>query len=107
MQINIISKHLDMTQAIEEYIYTKASKLTRFYDRIEQIEVIIEKTSHGFMVEILTNVEHHENIVATNEDNDMYAAIDGSVDRSVRQLTDLKSKLRDHKHNTPTGGIDR
>ncbi|MBC8309722.1 MAG: ribosome-associated translation inhibitor RaiA [Phycisphaerales bacterium] len=107
MQINISSKQFEMTPEIEEYINAKASKLTRFYDRIEQIDVIVEKTSHGFMVEILTNVEHHNNIVSTNEDDDMYAAIDGSVDRSVRQLTDLKSKLRDHKHNTPTGGTDR
>jgi putative sigma-54 modulation protein len=107
MQIKISSKHLEMTPSIEEYINSKASKLTRFYDRIEQIDVIIEKTNHGFVVEILTNVEHHDNIVSSNEDDDMYAAIDGSVDRSVRQLTDLKSKLRDHKHNTPTGGTDR
>jgi ribosome-associated translation inhibitor RaiA len=37
----------------------------------------------------------------------MHAAIDGCIDRSVRQLTDLKSKIRDNKHNTPAGGQDR
>ena len=36
MQINISSKHLDMTPTIEEYIKSKAEKLMRFYDRIEQ-----------------------------------------------------------------------
>lgn len=107
MQINISSKHIEMTPSIEEYIHSKAEKLTRFYDRIEQIDVKIEKTTHGFIAEIITDVEHHDNIVATNEDNDMHASIDGCVDRSVRQLTDLKSRIRDHKHNTPTGGQDR
>ncbi len=107
MRINVSSKNLDMTPTIEEYAQTKAEKLTRFYDRIEQIGVKIEKTTHGFIVELITDVEHHDNIISTSENDDMYAAIDSCVDKSVRQLTDLKNKLRDHKHNTPTGGQDR
>ena len=47
MQINIISKRLELTPTIEEYINSKAEKLTRFYDRIEQIDVKIEKTTHN------------------------------------------------------------
>jgi|TARA_B100000959_G_scaffold248614_1_gene275672 putative sigma-54 modulation protein len=107
MRINVSSKNLDMTPPIEEYAQAKAEKLMRFYNRIEQIDVKIEKTTHGFTVELITDVEHHDNIVSTSEDNDMYAAIDSCVDKSVRQLTDLKNKLRDHKHNTPAGGQDR
>jgi putative sigma-54 modulation protein len=107
MQIKINSKQLDMTPTIEEYARTKAEKLTRFYDRIEQIDVKIEKTMHGFTAEIITTVEHHDNIVSTSENDNLYAAIDSCVDKNVRQLTDLKSKLRDHKHNTPAGGQDR
>ena len=96
-----------MTQTIEEYAQTKAGKLMRFYDRIEQIDMKIEKTTHGFTVELITDVEHHDKIVSTSEDNDMYAAIDSCADKSVRQLSDLKNKLRDHKHHTPSGGKDR
>ena len=107
MQIKISSKHLEMTPSIEEYINTKADKLTRFYDRIEQIDVKLEKTTHGFTVEIISDVEHHDPIIANSADSDVYASIDSCIDKSVRQLTDLKSKLRDHKHNTPTGGQDR
>lgn len=107
MQINISSKHLDMTPTIEEYINTKATKLTRYFDRIEQIDVKIEKTSHGYTAEIISDVEHHDPIVSSSEDDDVYASIDSCIDKSVRQLTDLKSKLRDQKHNTPTGGQER
>ena len=107
MRINISSKHLDLTPTIEEFINTKAEKLTRFFDRIEQIDVKIEKTTHGFTAEIISDIEHHDPIVSNNEDPDLYASIDGSIDKSVRQLTDLKTRLRDHKHNTPTGGQDR
>jgi len=64
-------------------------------------------TTHGYTSEIIVDVEHHDPIIANNEDNDMHASIDGCIDRAVRQLTDLKSRLRDDKHNTPTGGIER
>ena len=107
MQINVSSKLFDMTSAIEEYIVSKSEKLTRFYNRIGQIDVKIEKTTHGYTSEIIVDVEHHDPIIANNEDNDMHASIDGCIDRAVRQLTDLKSRLRDDKHNTPTGGIER
>ena len=96
-----------MTPAIEEYIVGKSEKLTRFFNRIEKIDVKIEKTTHGYTSEIIADVEHHDLIIANNEDNDMHASIDGCIDRAVRQLTDLKSRLRDDKHNTPTGGNER
>ena len=99
MQINITSKHLDMTSSIEQYIQTKSSKLTRFYDKIKQIDVKIEKTTHGFIAEILTDIEHYDDIISTSEDDDLYAAIDLCVDRSVRQLTDLKNRIKDHHKN--------
>jgi len=107
MQVKVSSKLFDMTPTIEEYIVGKTEKLTRFFDRIEQISVIIEKTTHGYTSEIIVDVEHHVQIVSHNEEDDIHASIDGSVDRAVRQLKDLKSRLRDDKHNTPTGGNER
>ena len=56
-----------MTSNIEEYINTKANKLTRYFDRIEQIEVKLEKTTHGFTTEIISDVEHHDPIISTSE----------------------------------------
>ena len=55
-------------------------------------------------IEIITDVEHHESIVATSDHDDLYACIDLGIDRATRQLTDHKSKLRDNKHNTSLGG---
>jgi putative sigma-54 modulation protein len=108
MQINVTSKHLEMTTAIEEYARAKAEKLTKFYPRIEQIDVKIEKTTHGFNVEIITDIEHHDDIIGNSDENDVYAAIDSCTDKSIRQLTDLKNKLQDiKKHNTPTGGQEK
>jgi putative sigma-54 modulation protein len=104
MNIQISSKHLDLTPAIESYINKKVDKFTRFFDRILQVDVIIDKEKNDHTIEIITDVEHHDAFVANAHHEDLYACIDQGIDRSVRQLKDHKSKLRDNKHHTPTGG---
>ena len=104
MQINISTKHAELTPTIEEYAMKKTGRLPRYFDRIESIEVVLDKTKNTFQVEIIATIEHHDPIVARADSEDLYACIDQCVDRATRQLTDHKSKLRDSKHNNPTGG---
>jgi putative sigma-54 modulation protein len=104
MQIKISSKHMEITPAIESYATKKVEKLRRFFDRIQQIDVVIDKARNGYTTEIITDVEHHEPFIATGENEDLYACIDLGVDRSIRQLKDHKSKLRDNKHHAPMSG---
>lgn len=101
MQITISSKHLQITPAIEAYAQKKAAKLRRFFDRIQQIDVVIAKVRNGYSVEFLTDVEHHDPFVAMAEHADMYACIDLGLDRATRQLKDHKSRLRNRKHIAP------
>ena len=100
MQINIIARHVELTPAIEEYVMKKAERLPRYFDRIEGIEIIIDKTHHDFEIEVISKIEHGDPIVAHSDSQDMYACIDQCMDRAVRQLSDHKSRLRDRKHNT-------
>jgi putative sigma-54 modulation protein len=103
MQVQITSKHMDVTAAVEEYATTKVDKFPRYFDRIQQVEVILDKARVGYIAEIIVDVEHHEPFVARCEHDDLYASIDLAADRSIRQLTDHKSRLRDNKHHAPSG----
>ena len=104
MEIKISSKHMDLTTAIENYATKKIDKFARFYDRIQQVEMVIDKAKNGYALEIITDVDHHEPFVATGQHEDLYACIDLGIDRSIRQLKDHKSKLRDNKdHNSMRG----
>ncbi|MHC5025355.1 MAG: ribosome hibernation-promoting factor, HPF/YfiA family [Planctomycetota bacterium] len=107
MQIKISSKHLDLTPAIEEYATKKLERFNRYFDRIQQVEAVIDRVRNGYTMEIITDVEHSEPIVSTSEHEDLYACIDLGIDRSIRQLKDHKSRLRDNKHHTSTSGKDR
>lgn len=105
MQIKISSKHMEITPAIESYATKKVEKLSRFFDRIQQIDVVIDKAKKGYTTEIITDVEHHEPFVATSDHDDLYACIDLGVDRATRQLTDHKDRIRDHQH-APTSAAN-
>ena len=98
MQINITGRHMSVTTPIEEYIHRKVDRLPRHFDRVQQISVVIEKQPNAYHVEILVDVEGHKDFVANGTHEDLYACVDVTVDRSVRQLTDFKEKLRQHKH---------
>jgi len=103
MQINISGRHFTLTPANEEYARKKADRLLRFFDRIQQIDIVVDKTKEGFHVEIVTDVEHHKPFVCTSTNHDLYASIDLGIDKAQRQLTDHKSKLRDNKHPHTSG----
>ena len=60
MQVKISSKHVKVTPAIEEYASKKIEKFPRYFNRIQQVEVIIDKARSGYTVEIITDVEHPE-----------------------------------------------
>ncbi len=104
MQVKISGKHMQLSEAIEQYASKKTDKFPRYFNRVQRVEVIIDKVKNGYTVEIITDVEHHEPFVATCTHEDLYACLDVGIDRSLRQLKDHKSRLRDNKHHTPIGG---
>ena len=106
MQVKISSKHMPLTNAIEEYASKKIDKFPRFYDRIQHVEMVIDRARNGYTLEIITDVAHHEPFIATSEDDDLYRCIDLGIDRSIRQLKDHKSKLRDNKSHESMRGTE-
>jgi putative sigma-54 modulation protein len=104
VEVKISSKHMELSEAIEDYAAKKIDKFGRFFDRIQQVEMVIDKAKNGYALEIITDVAHHEPFIATGEHEDLYACIDLGIDRSIRQLKDHKSKLRDNKDHESMRG---
>jgi putative sigma-54 modulation protein len=98
----ISSRHMDVTPPLRDYAESKAGKLTRYYDRIQEIEVVFDNGKDAIRVEMIVNAEHKNMFVAHHDDGDAYACIDGCVDKLERQLSDHKKKIRNRKH--PEGG---
>ncbi len=95
MQINIKGHHVDLTDAMQDYVHSKFQKLERFFEHITNVHVVlrVEKVHH--IAEATLRVSQGE-IHATAEDENMYASIDTLVDKLVRQLNKHKEKLANH-----------
>jgi putative sigma-54 modulation protein len=102
MHITISAKHMELTQPIREYIELKMSKLPHFFNRLQEIRVIIERVPHGYHVEVVSDVEHHKDFVANSEHRDLYACVDVVSDRAVRQLHEWKDRIRGAKKHIGT-----
>lgn len=102
MHITISAKHMELTQPIRDYIELKMSRLPHFFNRLQEIRVIIERVPHGYHVEVVSDVEHHKDFVANSEHRDLYACVDLVSDRAVRQLHEWKDRIRGAKKHIGT-----
>ncbi|MEY4810274.1 MAG: Ribosome hibernation promoting factor [Planctomycetota bacterium] len=102
MHITISAKHMELTQPIREYIELKMSRLPHFFNRLQEIRVIIERVPNGYHVEVVSDVEHHKDFVANSEHRDLYACVDVVSDRAVRQLHEWKDRIRGAKKHMGT-----
>jgi putative sigma-54 modulation protein len=98
----ISGKHIEITEAIRRHAEEKTAKLPKYYNSINQVEVIIDGNHGGSntSVEVIARAEHSKVFVGTETGEDAYRCIDMAVHKLERQLRKVKSKERDNKHST-------
>lgn len=101
MIVTISGRHMEVTEALKNYAEQKAGKLVKYYDLIQEIEVVLDAQKDATRVEMIVNAEHNGMFVAHHDQGDAYACIDGCVDKLERQLTDHKERHRNRKHPNP------
>ena len=98
MLFTISGKHIEITEAIRKHAEEKTSKLPKYYNSINQVEVIIDGGQGGnTSVEIIARAEHSKVFVGTETGEDAYRCIDMAVHKLERQLRRIKGKERNHK----------
>lgn len=98
MIVTISSRHMDVTEPLKTYAEEKANKLNKYYDRIQEIEVVIDALKDSARVEMIVNAERKGLFVAQHDQGDAYACVDGCVHKLERQLSDHKQRIRNRKH---------
>ncbi|AJJ12182.1 ribosome-associated inhibitor A [Yersinia rohdei] len=95
MQLNITGHHVEITEALREFVTAKFAKLEQYFDRINQVYVVLSVEKVKQIAEATVHVNGGE-LHASSEQEDMYAAIDILVDKLARQLNKHKDKLKQH-----------
>lgn len=101
MQIVVKGRHVTVTEDIRNYVQEKASKLSRFYDRIHEVEVVFDHESEQFTCEMIVHLDQKNTVVARELGPDTFALIDLTLEKVERQIIKHKEKFR----NNHKGGM--
>ena len=91
--ISIIGKHFQITDAIQNYVFEKLSKIEHAADHIIDVQVTLDAQKLEHSCTIFMNFIHFHVKVGASTDN-MYSAIDKASDRVVKLIHRYKTKLQ-------------
>ncbi len=102
MNFTISGHHLDITPALKEYVLTKLDRVTRHFDQVVDVSVLLsienkKEKERRQKAEVTLHVKGRD-IFVEDAQEDMYAAIDQVMDKLDRQVVRHKDKLQDHHH---------
>ncbi len=98
MQIDLTGHHCDITAPLRDYVNEKLERITRHYDRVTDIHVILSVEKQVQKAEATIHVAGNK-LFASAEHEDMYAAIDNLADKLDRQILKHKQKQQDRRGN--------
>ena len=99
MQVRVTGRHVEVPEDVRDYLMQKTAKLPKYYDRIQDVEVVFGHESEQFTAEVIVRVDRKHTFVASETGPDSFVLIDVVLDRIERQLVKHKEKTRNHKHD--------
>ncbi|KIH76573.1 SSU ribosomal protein S30P/sigma 54 modulation protein [Geoalkalibacter ferrihydriticus] len=104
MQIAVTFRHMEASDPLRGYVEEKLERVKKYIDEPVEAQVVLsveKKIRHRAEVALTAK---GITIKGSDETNDMYAAVDGMVDKVERQLKRYKEKIKNHK---PSSGRER
>ena len=85
MNLFLTGHHVEVTPAMREYISTKLKRITNHFDHVIDVNVVLTVIKQQQKIEASVHVRGKD-IHCESSDADMYAAIDGLVDKLDRTI---------------------
>lgn len=101
MNTSITGRHFELTEPIKAYAEAAVTGLKKYNLDIISASTVIsanEKNGKkGFSTEFILNLKDKNTLVITQNDKDVYAAIDLAIERLKKSLRRHAEKIKDHK----------
>jgi len=88
---------MDITEAITSYAHGKAEGELADFPRVESVHVILNVEKYRHLAEVVVQASNHLRVEGKMESDDMYASIDGAMEKVVKQMRKAKDKVQSHK----------
>ena len=97
MNLQLTGHHVEITPAIRDYVLGKLERINRHFEQVITVNVILSVQKLDQKIEATVHLSGKD-IHVTCHDADMYAAIDGLVDKLDRQIIKHKEKFKEGRH---------
>ena len=98
MNLHLTGHQIAVTPAIREYVIGKLERITHHFDYVVDVNVIMSVEKLRQRIEATVHV-HGKDIFCESSATDMYAAIDGLIDKLDRTILKHKEKNLAHRHD--------
>jgi putative sigma-54 modulation protein len=100
MNISLVGRHIELSDAIKDHLMHSIDTLSKFHLDIISVNAVASSNERkkGVNIEFTINVAGKNTIVITQRDDDLYAAIDIAIDRAQKALRRLHERISDHKN---------
>ena len=103
MQLNLSGQHVEITDSLRDHVNSKLERLTRHFDHMTNVHVILSVEKNRQKAEATIHVSGAD-LFASDENEDMYTAIDSLISKLDRQIIKHKDKIKNHHR---AAGSDR
>lgn len=100
MQTSITGRHMELTDSLRDYAMSRLEKLNSEFPRLQSAQVVLDVEKHRQMAEVVVHAPNHVIVDAKEETSDMYASIDGAIEKAEKQLRKIRDKMVDHKQES-------
>lgn len=92
MKIEISGIRIPITEDIDSFVKKKVKKFNKYFKRITKCHVVLKSERKGFFEVEINLFAKGLTINGKEETNDLYAAIEGAIDKVSRQSKKFKEK---------------
>lgn len=98
MNLKLTGNHVEITDAMRDYVTSKISKIKRHFDHVIDVSVILSVEKLKQKAEANVHIRGKDIFVETDSE-DMYASIDSLVDKLDRQILKHKEKNLERRNH--------
>ncbi len=105
MQITVMGRHLEATEALKQYATERFQRLEKYLPRNSHTTITLSVVKKVHHIADATIKADGVLIQASEETEEMYSSIDLLFEKIERRVRKYKEKLTDHKHHPSVAGL--
>ena len=98
MLVTVIGKNVEVTAALKDYAEKKVAKISKFFEKSPVEAKVTLSTERGKHIVDITVTVSGLLLRGEEKTNDMYASIDGAIDKIERQVHKFKTRINRKLH---------